>query len=399
MKSRESKKIVENINNALRLSKMTKNELAKLSGLPMSTIGRILSGERNFTVDKMVPIARALNVGIDEFFQGVQTRDMEKEPLGSTSDKPLLSAGILSIGRQRITCIKDADKKVIGRSVLAGDLDLAEPITNLLADIEDSICAALSNSSVKKYHLMPESEIRQGEFLETINLNLVTQSYEFLEKRKNFIYKASQLYNSVIHMPDWQISYLSDFKNTQGIALIVDKGVSLSFMHQGKLQKLGGWKFPTYDIGGENWLGNQAVQHTIEAVEGLSKPSQLSSEILAKYDGKLEKLVETCFQGAKDTDVFCQFSKVLILRYYQKGKKAQELVQAGFDKIKCLIEAAEKLLQAKPSITVSGSLLDVYRHYIDPARLVRPANNEDKVSVLADINRAFLASHGVQYPD
>jgi N-acetylglucosamine kinase-like BadF-type ATPase/plasmid maintenance system antidote protein VapI len=396
VKSRESQMIVENINSALRSRKMTKNELIKLSGLPASTISRILSGERNFTIDKMIPIARALNIDINEFFSGVQTKDVSKQKSTQINDKQYLSAGILSIDRKRFACIKDANKKVVATSVLTGDLDLAEPIANLLAQIEDSICAALLNSPVEKYQKMSESEIRQGEFLETINLNLVTQSYEFLEKRKNFIYKASQLYNSVIHLPDWQITYLSDFKNTQGIALIVDKGVSLSFMHQGKLQKLGGWKFPAYDLGGENWLGNQAVQHTIEAAEGICESTKLSSTILAKYNNELYKLVETCFHGA-NTDVFCQFCETLSLCYFQKDRKAQEIITTGFNEIMRLVNAAKNILQTRLDISISGSLSNIYQHHFDKKHVAESASYQDKTSLLASIDKVYLTSNGVQY--
>lgn len=398
MTSRESQKIVENINNALRKRKLTKNQLSKLSGLPTSTIGRILSGERNFTVDKMIPIARALNIDISELFSGLQTKDVSKEEKVLATDKQLLSAGILSIGRQRVTCIKDASQKIIATSLLSGDLDLAEPIASLLVKIEGSICAAFRNSSIAKYQNIPEAEIRKAKFLSTIDLKLVTQSYEFLEKRKNFIYKASTIYNSVTHLPDWQITHLSDFDDSAGISLIVDKGVSLSFMHQGRLQKLGGWKFPAYDLGGENWLGSQVVKHTIEAAEGLSSPTELSSMILAKYNGELYKLVEACFHGA-NADVFCQFCQPLVLCYLQNDKKAQEIISAGFSDIMRLVHGAENLLQCKPKLAISGSLSKTYLHHFDQKRLSTPASNEEKVALLADTDKEFLIANGVQYID
>lgn len=375
---------------------MTKNELIKLSGLPASTVSRILSGERNFTIDKMIPIARALNINISEFFTGILTKDANSQKTIQVSIPQYLSAGILSIDRKRFTCIKDVNQKIVATSVLAGDLDLAEPIANILAQIEDSICTALLNSPIEKYQKISESKIRQAEFLSTINLNLVTQSYEFLEKRKNFIYKASQIYKSVIHLPDWQLTYLSDFQKTKGIALIVDKGVSLSFLHQGKLQKLGGWKFPAYDLGGENWLGNQAVQHAIEAAEGICETTKLSSAILAKYDNKLYKLVETCFHNA-NADVFCQFYEILALCYFQKDKKAQEIINTGFKEIMRLVNTVKNKLKTKMEISISGSLANIYQHHFDQKHLSESVSYPEKTSLLADINKKYLADKSVQY--
>lgn len=396
MKSREAQKIVENINHALRLRKMTKNDLIKFSGLPASTVSRILSGERNFTIDKMIPIARALNINISDFFSGIQTKDDNKEKGSLIDDKQLLSIGILSINRKRFTSIKDVNQKLVATSVLSGDLDLAEPIATLLVQIEDSIVAALRNSSIKQHQKMPESEIRKIDFLGTINLRLVTQSYEFLERRKNFIYKSSMIYNSVIHLPDWQITYLSDFKETPGISLIVDKGVSLSFMHQGILKKLGGWKFPAYDLGGENWLGNQAVQHTIEAAEGMCEPTKLSATILTKYNNELYKLVETCFHGAT-TDVFCRFCETLVSCYFQEDYKAQEIIATGFKEIMRLVNAATNILQTKMKISISGSLANVYQHHFDEELLIKSTENQEKSSLLANIDKEFLAKNSVQY--
>lgn len=400
MKSRELEKIVKNINSSLAKMKISKNELAKLSGLPMSTIGRILSGERNFTVDKMIPIARALNMDLADFFVGIKTKDIKEQKENSLTKENLLSAGILSIGKKRLTCIIDSEKNIIGTSELSGDLDLAESTSNLLEDISISICTAIENSSIESYKNLSRTEIRQAEFFSKIDLKIVTQSYEFMEKRKNFIYKANQLFHTVIHMPDWQITYLTDFNESKGISLVIDKGVSLSYMHQGTLKKLGGWKFPVYDFGGENWLGAKTIHHTIEATEGLIPPSKLAAEVLSNYDGKIEKITEACFHsGARSSDVYSSFITPLIRFYFLGDENAKSIVLSGFKEIKKLIHRAEEDLKTPSKIAIHGSLSEVYKHHLDPCQLIKASDDESKVLLLSGITKEFLSEHGVKYID
>ena len=395
MKSKESIQIVKNINNAVAKSKLSKNALAQKSGLPISTLNRILSGERNFTVDKMIPIARALNLNLSEIFLGIETKnsDMNTEVAQA---KKRLRVGIMSLRKRRITCIKD-DSNIIGISELSGDLDLAEPLSSLFESIESSIGTALQNSDMPQYKELSKSEITQPTFLNNIDIKLVTQSYEFMDKRKNFLYKANQIFSSALHLPDWQITYLSDFHDSDGISLVVDKGVSLSIKREGRLEKIGGWKFPTYDLGGENWLGNEAVKHTIEVYEGLDKASKLSSDILAMFNGKIEKIVETCFQGVRDTDIFCRFAEILIRCFYQGDKKAITIISQGINKVNLLIAAADKKLKTKPKISINGSLSDIYLKYIDHDRIAEATDNKAKVSLLTEITKPYLKDNGVNY--
>ena len=381
MRSAESKTIVENINIALERLKISKNELAKRSGLAMSTVARILSGDRNFTIDKMIPIARALNMSPADFFSGIQMNDSSMFANKESDDASHYSVGVMSIGKRRITSVMRGTT-TLGTSDIAGDLDLAEPTSNLLELIKVSINSAFSNDA---------------ESFNNISLKLVTQSYEFTEKRKSFLYKAKQLFNDVILIPDWQITYLADFKEISGMSLVVDKGVSLSYMHEGHLRKLGGWKFPTYDLGGENWLGVETIHHTIEAAEGFREMSGLAEVVLSQYDSKIEKIVEACFKGVKDADVYCLFAEILIHCYYRKDKAAEQVILSGLHEVKKLVKKAEDWLGENSMITINGSLANIYKEHFDSARLVAPSSNSEKVSLLAGITREFLVSRGVEY--
>jgi glucosamine kinase len=195
-------------------------------------------------------------------------------------------------------------------------------------------------------------------------------------------------------LPDWQLTYLAAFEKSPGISLIIDKGVSLSYMHGGKLKKLGGWKFPVYDLGGENWLGVETIRHTIEAVEGYIPMSNLAHNVMAKFNGKIEKITETCFKGG-DFDVYCLFSDILLRSYLTGDNAAKAIIEHGFHLIYRSIKKVDTILGKELKITMNGSLTDIYKVFFDKNRLITSPNNAEKTKLLADFTREFLIQHGV----
>ena len=163
------------------------------------------------------------------------------------------------------------------------------------------------------------------------------QSYEFEDTRIRFINYASRLFQQVIILPDWQITYMKAFGKREGISLVVEKGASLSYRHNDQLKKIGGWKFPVYDLGGENWLGVETIKHTIEAFEGFVPMSKLAHNVLAKFNGKIERITEVCFKGNKDTDIYSLFTETLLYNYFIGDQAAKNIVENGFEKVNALI--------------------------------------------------------------
>ncbi len=379
--------IAENLRTLMNQSGLSSTELARKCQISTGTISKIINGSMSITIPMAMNLADGLGVDISELLNGLTGKTSSQ--LTAKKEKPLKSdqfaIGILSINNKRITCIKDYSDKVIGTSELEGGLDLVETSGNLIHLIHESINSALPNSH--------SNELSRK--LKYAKINLVTQSYEFEHTRYKFINFAKKYFKDVILLPDWQITYLAAFEETPGISLIIDKGVSLSYLHGGTLKKLGGWKFPVYDLGGENWLGLEAIRHTIDAVEGYVSMSELAHNVMAKFNGKIEKITEACFKSG-DSDIFCLFSDILLRSYLTGDTTAKAIIENGFKLIYRSIDKIDSIYGKKFSITINGSLIDIYKVFFDKNRLLISPNNAEKTKLLADLTPEFLAEHGVR---
>ncbi len=387
MEKRQILKIVaDNIRNLLIQQGLSSTELSKKCHVSSGTISKIINGNMSITIPMAFNLAEGLGVSVNDVLSGLSGKKIKEEPNKKvqSSKNEQLSIGVLSINNKRITCVKNHTGVIIGTSELEGGLDLAETSSNLIQLIQESIYAALPGGNA------------DSNKLKDAKLNLVTQSYEFEDTRSKFAFFAKRFFKDVVLMSDWQITYLASFEKSPGISLITDKGVSLSYMHSGKLKKLGGWKFPVYDLGGENWLGVETIRHTIEATEGYIPMSKLASNVLAKYNGKIEKITETCFKGEKNPDIYCVFTELLLRSYSANDNAARTILENGYYQVYRSIEKVDSILGNKLKIAINGSLADIYKSYFPKNRLVTPPSDADKVGLLADITGEFLAQHGIE---
>ncbi len=375
--------VAKNLKKIMGRNGITYPELARRCQVSVGMISKIANGQTGITISMAINLSKGLNINLAELLDGLNfeaTGSKGKE--NSEKDNTYLSIGILSINNRRVCCIKDAANQIIGRSELEGGLDLVETSSSLLSLIQESI-----------FEAFPSSKIDSNIFKRT-RLNLVTQSYEFEETRQKFEYFATRHFKEVIIIPDWQITFLSAFDGGEGIALIIDKGVSLSYKHDGILRKIGGWKFPVYDLGGENWLGLETIRHTVKAAEGYVPMSNLARNVLSKFNGKIERITETCFKS-RDPDVYCLFCGFLLRCYATREPVAVEIITKGFEAIKSSIDLVDKTIGKKHPITLNGSLADIYMPFLDKSRLVSPTDSMHKAKLLAGITDEFLANHGV----
>jgi glucosamine kinase len=365
--------IGKNISRLMNRKQMSALQLSKKCGPSPASIGRIANGSIGVSLEMCLKLAYGLDVSIIEILKGIPTLDQKIMFSEETDEKSTetLSIGILSIKDKRVTCIKDHEGNIIGESELQGGLDLAETSSTLIAAIQEAILEANAGK-------LPNEALKNAE------VKLVMQSYEFEDARRKFIQFAKRHFQDVFIIPDWRITYLAAFKDDKGISLIVDKGVSLSFMHNGTLKKVGGWKFPVYDLGGENWLGIRAIRHTIEAKEKFIPMTPLARSILAKHNGKIEKITEICFKGS-DHDIYSMFSEPLMLQYLKKDQAAIEIVNEGFGHIQKVIGLADETIGKKLPIALNGSLSDIYGNFIEKSRLYKTTTSKEKAQLLADV--------------
>jgi N-acetylglucosamine kinase-like BadF-type ATPase/plasmid maintenance system antidote protein VapI len=377
--------IAQNLRTLMDKKGLSSTSLARTCKISTGTISKIINGNMSITIPMAMNLAEGLEVDINDLLKGLAQKNRNEKNLAEIvpNKKHDISIGILSINNKRLTCIKNHAAQIIGTSTLEGGLDLTETSGNLIHLINESIFQAMPKGSVKE------------SLLKNAKLNLVTQSYEFEDTRSKFVFFAQRSFKEVMLLPDWQITYLAAFEKEPGISLVTDKGVSLSYKQNGKLHKLGGWKFPVYDLGGENWLGVETIRHTIEAVEGYIPMSKLARDVLAKFNGKIEKITETCFKGNKDPDIYCTFTQILLRKYFTGDKIAKKILEQGFGAISQLIARVDQITGKKFKIALNGSLADVYKEFFNKTRLINSSSDAEKVRLLADLTKESLAQCGI----
>lgn len=376
--------VAANIQTLMNKLDISSANLARKCNLPSGTISKILKGAMNITIPMAVTLAKGLDTNVSELLVGLENSKSTKTKIKKSYAKDSLIIGILSIDNKRMTCIQDKDGEIIGTSEIYEGLDLAESTTSLMALIKESIQVALPLDQPISLNQLKNSTI-----------NLVMQSYEFEETQKKFQQFMKRQFKTVRIIPDWQITYFAAFDNKPGISLVIDKGVSLSYLLNDQLKKIGGWKFPVYDLGGENWIGLETIHHTIEAIEGYIEPTELSRNVIAKFNGKIEKITEACFKGGRDPDIYCSFCEIALRAYAAGDPAAKTIIEKGYKLISRSIDLADEITEAKLMITLNGSLADIYKPYLPKDRLIAPQGSTDQASLLASIDDDFLKNHGV----
>jgi len=381
--------LAHNVRQEMNAAELSSVELARRCHISTGTISKILQGKMSISVAMVMTLAEGLEIDVSRLLRGLFNENLAQAASSHDDEQvsPALNIGIMSIKNRRITCIKNQEGDIVGVSELSGGMDLAEPTSSLLSNIPQSIDVALTHTNYKQENL--------NAILKASKVNLVTQSYEFESTREKFGHFAERTFKEVNLMSDWQISYLSTFVDKPGISLITDKGVSLSYMYEGRLRKLGGWKFPVYDLGGENWLGVETIKHTIEAVEGYIPLTELAQTVMAKFGGKIETITEICFKGTKDPDIYCSFAEVLLQAYWKQDATAHAIIARGFEAVYRMVLRVDEITGQKLPIAIMGSLMDIYKTFINPSRLIVSASDEKKIELLADVTNDYLEKIGI----
>lgn len=219
--SKVNKTIAGNIRKIMAEKSLSNSDVVKMTGISAGTVSKILNQQLKVTADKLYDFSEGLGVPVVELLDGLEnvisTGRPKKKQTSSLSD---LYVGVLSIGDRRICCVKDNQGNVVGESELTESLVLTEPFSTILANIRSSIGIALGRDNPLDSHE-----------LKSIHLAIVVHCYEFEETRLKYRDSALKYFKSVEILSDWQITYLASFGNKNGISLVVDKGVSLSYMH------------------------------------------------------------------------------------------------------------------------------------------------------------------------
>lgn len=364
--------IARNIARIVNQQSLTNIAFAKRCKISTGMANKILNAKVSITVAILYNIAEGLGVPLKVILKDIVVKDADE--IVVSTEPANIYCGILSIGDRRLCAIASEDGKndFLSMQEFDGSIVLTDSPSVIIQTIKKSI-NTLYGKTIKDF--------------KKVNIAVVAHCYELEEALRKFTSSAQKHFANVVVLPDWKATYRAAFGNKDGISLVVDKGISIAYQHNGDIKKYGGWGFPIYDLGGEYWLGMMSVRHTIEVEEGFSEKSLLSREIIAKHGGKLETLIEECIRNNRNPDIYSIFCDMLMHAYANNCTKAKSIFAEGFSYIERALNAIDTKMGRKNKISINGSLAGVYSQHIEESRRLSPVDDEVKLAYLCAVAR------------
>jgi glucosamine kinase len=105
-----------------------------------------------------------------------------------------------------------------------------------------------------------------------------------------------------------------------GAIIILDYGVVGNAIHSNKLIKIGGWGFPHADKGSIPWIGLEAMQLTIQWLDGFIEETPLLSAIYSYFNNDMSQLVKWAMYSRSDPKEY-HFIYDIVLDCHKKNDK------------------------------------------------------------------------------
>lgn len=191
----------------------------------------------------------------------------------------------------------------------------------------------------------------------------------------------SHPFKQVSFTSDLHIACIGAHSGKDGAVMIIGTGSSALVSNQNKINELGGHGFPVGDCGSGAWLGLNAIEVTLECLDGLKPETKLTKSIADFYD------VDTAINLAQIVSTFvpADFAKLapLIMEHAkQQDVYALQLVQTGAD---YLSRVALKLMEEKTlPLSLIGGLSPLMANYFDEQvkQLLKPAENPPEMGAV-----------------
>jgi glucosamine kinase len=180
--------------------------------------------------------------------------------------------------------------------------------TKCVVRVEDETghLLGLATSGPANIRLSPEEAWQSiytaiHQILQPHAISLETEGYRFhvgmglagleVEEAYQAFLRRAHDFHTLIVATDAHIACLGAHAGQDGAVIIAGTGVVGFQIEQGKIAKVGGFGFPHDDIGGGAWLGLQAVQVTLQWLDGRLPLSGLASAVYAYFDHDMPRFV------------------------------------------------------------------------------------------------------------
>jgi glucosamine kinase len=176
-----------------------------------------------------------------------------------------------------------------------------------------------------------------NELLQSLDMSLHDPKYQLhvgmglagceIAKAYEAFLRHTHSFHTLVLSSDAHVACLGAHQGADGAIIIAGTGVVGYQQCQGMTSKVSGWGFPHDDAGSGAWMGLQAVQLTLQALDGRRKSSLLSERIFAHFDHQRDAFVS--WLARADSTLFATLAPIVINASLEGDIEALTIMRAA----------------------------------------------------------------------
>jgi len=121
-KNKITEKLAANLRRLMNAKSLSSAEVAKRSGISTGTISKIVNGNMSITIALLAALCKGLDISVEDILNGIIDKKEQIKSLNKIKANKICEnfAGILSLDRKRMSCVKNESGDIIGTSELGG---------------------------------------------------------------------------------------------------------------------------------------------------------------------------------------------------------------------------------------------------------------------------------------
>ena len=260
--------------------------------------------------------------------------------------------GIYGTAHETLACIEDFHGNKIGMGA-AGVANIHFSIKHAWENILTAVQQALGNIEINTVSLYAGIGIKNTELVETCQ-KLFDLNHQFKEIALS----------SDAHVLCLGISHHST------AVIIADEGLVGNIILDNSLIKVGGWGFPHADVGSIPWIGLEALQLTLQWIDGYIESSPLIRAIFEYFDENTSKLITWAMESRNNPKRYEMIANIVFVFVTKKDKNALKLIKKSANEIeKIYTQLCKKTNNKNLPCMIIGPLVDIVHPFLPKSML------------------------------
>lgn len=183
-----------------------------------------------------------------------------------------------------------------------------------------------------------------------------------LPSASNALKQWQHPFHSFYFTSDLHTALYGAHDGANGAVLVIGTGSCAAALKDGVLTQYGGHGFLLGDKGSGAWLGKQAVQYTLEAIDGIQAHGQLATAVCSHYQAQsATDLVDKLNQASPG--VFGELCPIILELAHQDEPTAQALVRQGSHYLSAI--ARQAIQQSGGNLVLAGGVANALQPQLD----------------------------------